>query len=303
MVARRPLPAPLQTRPFTVAEARRLGVTDKMLRRASLRTPFPGVRDPCEPPDPPWDRCRGAVTFLPAGAAFSHVTALRLVGTEVPWRLQADDRVHVTVPAGSAVPRRAGLVAHTQTRGPIPTIWCAGLPATRPAQTWLHLAGSLRADDLVVLADAMTRRKSAITTLAALQFAVAATPAGTRGIRLLRAALQLTRPGTDSSMESRARLVIVRAGLPCPAVNKPVYDHEGRFVALPDLSYPDLKIAIEYDGDLHRTDRATWRRDIARRQALEALGWRIITCTADDVLRHPDRLTGWIRSAIRSRSV
>ena len=85
-------------------------------------------------------------------------------------------------------------------------------------------------------------------------------------------------------------------------MNEPVYVQFGRFVALPDLSYPDLKIAIEYDGDAHRTDRATWRRDIALRQALEALGWRIIPCTADDVLRHPERRVACIRAAIRARS-
>jgi very-short-patch-repair endonuclease len=70
---------------------------------------------------------------------------------------------------------------------------------------------------------------------------------------------------------------------------------------MPDMAYPALKIAIEYDGDVHRTDRRTWRRDIARRQALEALGWRVITCTADDIDRTPDRTLSLVRAAIRAR--
>lgn len=90
----------------------------------------------------------------------------------------------------------------------------------------------------------------------------------------------------------------MRGGLPCPRVNDPIYDPEGRFVALPDLSYRELKIAIEYDGDVHRTDPRTWRRDIARRQAMEALGWRIITVTADDVLLYPDLLLARVAAAI-----
>jgi len=103
-------------------------------------------------------------------------------------------------------------------------------------------------------------------------------------------------------MESRARWLLVDAGLPCPAVNVAARDYLGHFLTLPDLSYPDLKIAIEYDGDIHRTDKATWRRDIRRRQALEAAGWRVITCTADDVLRNPERLVAWVRAAIRDRT-
>lgn len=297
--ARRELPDTLIDRPFTVAEARELGVSDKTLRRASLGVPFAGVRRVDDADQSLADVCASALTFLPDGALFSHVTALRLLGVEIPWLLESDDAVHVTVPVSAVVPRRAGLVAHTTELGPLPAVWVGELPTTSPAQTWVQLAGSLRTDDLVVLADAMTRRKRPTTSLQALKAAVARSPAGTRGIRRLREALKLTRPGTDSSMETRARLVIVQGGLPCPIVNQPVLDNYGRFVALPDMSYPELKIAIEYDGDVHRTDQATWRRDIARRQALEAQGWRVITLTADDVLRHPDRLLSWLRAAIR----
>lgn len=298
MPAPRPLPVSLEARPFSTAEARQLGVTEKTLRRASLRAPFTGVRLGPASPDSFEERCRAAQTFLPDGAPFSHVTALPLIGIEPPWRLETDERVHVTVPVDAVLPRRTGLVAHTSDRGPLPTVWCHGLPVTSPAQTWVQLGASLGLDDLVVLADAMTRRKAPTTTLATLRRNVAAARSGTRGIRLLRSALELARPRTDSTMETRARLVLVHAGLPCPEVNEPVLDSFGRFVAMPDLSYPGLKIAIEYDGDVHRTDRATWRRDIARRQALEALGWRVITCTSDDILR----FLAWTKSAIHAQS-
>jgi len=118
-----------------------------------------------------------------------------------------------------------------------------------------------------------------------------------RGIVRCREAIDLVRPGTDSSMETRTRLLLVQAGLPCPQVNVPAYDDAGRFLALPDLSYPELRIAIEYDGDVHRTDPATWRRDVERRQRLEDAGWIIVTATADDVLRFPERLVRRARAA------
>lgn len=118
-------------------------------------------------------------------------------------------------------------------------------------------------------------------------------PTGARGVRRLRAALPLLRGRTDSCRETRLRPAVIGAGLPCPQVNRPVHDDSGRYVAMPDLAYPDLRVAIEYDGDIHRTDRSTWRRDIARRRSLEAIGWWLITCTADDV-RAPAQALAWI---------
>ncbi|MBM7820461.1 hypothetical protein JOE63_002938 [Cellulosimicrobium cellulans] len=106
----------------------------------------------------------------------------------------------------------------------------------------------------------MTRRKNPATTVRELRRLMDATYK-MRGIVRCREAIDLVRPGTDSSMETRTRLLLVQAGLPCPQVNVPAHDDGGQFLALPDLSYPELRIAIEYDGDVHRTDPATWRRE------------------------------------------
>ncbi|WP_147375385.1 hypothetical protein [Jiangella rhizosphaerae] len=46
-----------------------------------------------------------------------------------------------------------------------------------------------------------------------------------------------------------------------------VIDETGAWLARPDLSYPHLKIAIEYDGDHHRTDQRQWRHDKVPRRA------------------------------------
>ncbi|WP_175559105.1 endonuclease domain-containing protein [Sanguibacter gelidistatuariae] len=174
-----------------------------------------------------------------------------------------------------------------------------GLLVTTPAQTWLHCSKVLPFADLVVLGDAMMRRKNPATSLLTLR-QITEAAFKTHGVIQARAALPYLRPGTDSSMETRTRMVLVDAGLPCPAVNIRAYDEHGNFLALPDMSYPDLRIAIEYDGDIHRTDRATWLRDVERRQRLEDAGWRIITVTANDV-RHPARLIARVRTAIHTR--
>jgi hypothetical protein len=104
-------------------------------------------------------------------------------------------------------------------------------------------------------------------------------------------------------METRVRLLLVRAGLPCPEVNRDVFDLAGSWLAPPDLSYPALKIAIEYDGDHHRTDRKQWRRDRARDANLREAGWIVITLTADDVFRYPDRTVAKVWHHYRIRSV
>lgn len=286
--------------PFRTRTAQTFGMTPASLRSPSFEAPFAGVRVPRGSLRSVVDLCTAAARVLPAGTAFSHVTALRLLGVEVPWRLTDDDRVHVVAPQRRQRPQRANVVAHYCGQSALTLTTAHGLLVTSAAQTWLHLAHTLPPDDVVVLADAMTRRDAPATTVRELRRLTDAT-FKMRGIARCREAIDLVRPGTDSSMETRTRLILVQAGLPCPHVNVPARDDAGRFLALPDLSYPRLRIAIEYDGDVHRTDPATWRRDVERRQRLEDAGWVIVTATADDVLRFPERLVGRVREARRRR--
>ena len=48
-----------------------------------------------------------------------------------------------------------------------------------------------------------------------------------------------------------------------------------------DLVWAEAKVAVEYDGDQHRTDRRQWREDRERDAALRAEGWEVIRVTAD----------------------
>ena len=87
------------------------------------------------------------------------------------------------------------------------------------------------------------------------------------------------------------------AGLSGPLVQFDVLDRAGRFVARVDLPYPELRLAIEYDGDHHR-ERGTFRRDVARLDALRLCGWTVLRFTADDVLRHPARVVAQVRACL-----
>ncbi|WP_142038279.1 DUF559 domain-containing protein [Promicromonospora kroppenstedtii] len=286
---------------FTVSEGLSRGISAQALRSRRLSAPTSGVR--IDDPDPSLiDRCRAIARVVHPNAAFARTTALRLLGVELPWQLEEDHAIHVVTPRRGERPQRFAIRPHFCGQKKLDVVHRLGLRITSAPQTWLQVSHGLTRDSLVGLGDAMTRRKNPLTTVDELELLLRET-FKMRGLALCREAVELVRSGTDSSMESRLRLIIIDAGLPEPLVNVPALDATGQFLALPDLSYPELKIAVEYDGDHHRTDPATWRRDVERRQLLEGAGWLIITATADDVIRYPDRLIRRIRAAIRARKI
>ncbi|VTR77850.1 hypothetical protein [Cellulomonas hominis] len=295
-----PVPQPLVHRAFRTADGAALGLTAGRMRSSDLAAPHRGVRVAGPPAADLEGRCRALLPLLPPGARFTHVTALALVGVEPPWSLKDDDRLHVEVSTTATRPRIRGVVTH-RIPGAVPLLHLRGLPVLRPELAWTRTADRLAHTELVVLADGLCRRKRPVTTPERLAQVVATLPAGTRGVRLLRGAAASCGAGTDSVMETRTRLALDSAGIRCE-VNRAVRDEQGRFIAMPDLSDPVLRVAIEYDGDVHRTDRRTWQRDVARRQALEAAGWRVVTLTAGDVLGADDRWISWVAAARTAQS-
>jgi hypothetical protein len=66
-------------------------------------------------------------------------------------------------------------------------------------------------------------------------------------------------------METRIRLVIVFAGLPVPVLQHPVGPY------LLDMAYPAIRLAVEYDGQTHRTQKRALR-DLTRQAYLSGKG-------------------------------
>ena len=94
-----------------------------------------------------------------------------------------------------------------------------------------------------------------------------------RGYNKCRRALLLARAGTDSSMETRTRLVLLKYGLNCPQVNYPIFVGNNTRPIYLDLAYPEFKICIEYEGSHHA---GQWLNDARRRQMIEDAGWKYI---------------------------
>ncbi|WP_243062356.1 endonuclease domain-containing protein [Humibacter sp. RRB41] len=117
------------------------------------------------------------------------------------------------------------------------------------------------------------------------------------GNRALRDALARVRTGSASRTETWTRLTLVDAGLPEPVLDYDVYDEHGMFLGCVDMAYPELRIAIEYDGQQHRTDSRQWMKDIDRIDRLVEEGWRVIRVTSSLLFQHPEELARRVRAA------
>jgi hypothetical protein len=227
------------------------------------------------------ERCRAYLPRLGEGEFFSHTTAALVFGIPLPRNFEEATTVHVS--GRDSRPRTRNVIGHRASRTPV--VVRGGLPVTHPAALTIELAGILDFDDLIVALDGLVRRKRPPTTVDAL-CAVADAASG-RGVRALRRALKEVRPGTDSPMETRVRLLITRAGLPEPVIHHVIYGKDGQYIGAPDLAYVEEKIAIEYEGSHHRDDPVVYADDIERREQMQEADWYVIRVISAHVFKHP----------------
>ena len=99
-------------------------------------------------------------------------------------------------------------------------------------------------------------------------------------------------------MESVTRWLVHQAGLPAPELQFQVRDGEGSFLARADLAWPERKVIVEFDGDVHR-QREVFVKDARRQHRLIAEGWTVLRFTSADVLGRPDDVIATITAALR----
>jgi very-short-patch-repair endonuclease len=110
--------------------------------------------------------------------------------------------------------------------------------------------------------------------------------------------LSLADARSESPPESTVRVALALAGVERPVPQYSVMRH-GYFVARVDLAWPDIRFAVEYDGQWH-SDRDQLTRDRRRLRELTAIGWQVYHVTRDD-LGDVDRLVRNIAAAITAR--
>ncbi|KRE21525.1 hypothetical protein [Agromyces sp. Soil535] len=284
MTRRAPLAPHLFGAAFHVRDQDFHGASRGRLVASDVQRPFTAVRSLGLDLDDAVGRCLAYEPLLRPGEAFSHATAAALFRLPLPEDYEA---VHVLAPPGVARARGRGVNGHAASVA-LPVVLHEGLPVVAPAHVWCQLANDLSTYDLVAVGDAIVTglrrgevRAAALTTLDELRDA-AAQWGSRRGTKAIAAALPCIRVGAESRKETHLRLTLVDAGLPEPIPNPPVRLASG-VVVHPDLAYPERRVALEYLGDIHRTERRRWQDDLRRRRGLTATGWLVLEVTADDL--------------------
>jgi very-short-patch-repair endonuclease len=171
-----------------------------------------------------------------------------------------------------------------------------GMRVTTPARTAVDLARRYPPVAAVVAVDALAQvveLKQADIELLLDRYR------GRRGMKAARAVLELVDNGAQSPKETWLRLLLVRAGLPRPQTQIVIRNQWGWAEAYLDMGWEDIKVAVEYDGDQHRTSRTQYVKDIRRTEMLQRNGWIVVRVVAED---HPDDIVRRVLDARARRA-
>lgn len=221
-----------------------------------------------------WSRRRGIVT----GVAASAWLGAKWVDTSTPVELNL---VHRKAPSG--------VIARSDTIFDAEVVIRRGVPVTTAARTAFDLARRGDKNEAFVKSTSDPRFRGTdhqvIARLDALArathfdsgdvFDVAQRHPRVKGLVQVPSMLERVDPGAESLRESDLRLTLVDAGFPRPQTQIPVRRPNGRKYYL-DMGWPELKVAVEYDGEHHRTDRLSYTNDVARSEYLASVGWIVI---------------------------
>ena len=211
-----------------------------------------------------WSRRRGVVT----GVSASALHGARWVSADTPVELNF---------ANNKSP--AGVITRSEVLADVEVEVIRGLPVTPIARTAFDLARRGTVRESVARLDALA---------CATNFAVAdvlgfaeAHPS-VRGCRRIPEVLGLVDHGAQSPKETWLRLLLIEAGFPRPRTQIPLLGDDGRPRYYLDMGWKAHTVAVEYDGQQHRTDPAQYRWDVTRSERIAEMGWRRIAVLAGD---------------------
>lgn len=283
---------PFTRLPFTRTQARAVGISDTALQSRQLKRLFKGVYilNSVEMTFRLW--LLAALLAMPPNSVISHVTALRLYGFSVGD--EDEEPLHVSTRSVTHT-RREGITAH-QRQARISSTFIHGVEVTSPLRTLIDIATKVNLVELIQAIEFMIHRGHA--TLGDLNDY--AHRHHLHGVQKVRRILVLVREESESPMETFVRLMLVFARLPEPAGNMNLYDDVGTFLARGDLVYAAYFVLVEYDGQHHERTASQRRKDIHRRERLEAAGWTVIVVTSGDLTR-PHSIVRRVHQALTAR--
>lgn len=277
----------LERGPFFVVEAREMGLTWKALQNKRWSRLSRGQYVSTHLTRDITVRLYAVARRMPSTFAFSGKTAAWLLGLD----MSPCEPVEVTLDRGVPVRARAGIRLRRATLAESEVTLRNGFRTTCALRTVRDLGSGRDIVESVVAVDMAVRAR--IVKLRDLTEHVATHP-GEKGIKRLRHAIALADPRSESPMETRLRVELIKAHLPRPDVQTELRDVSGRLLGRADLYYPDSRLVIEYDGENHK-DRLV--SDLRRQNALVNAGYQILRFTAAD-LRTPASIVAQVRHAL-----
>ncbi|MCS3844409.1 endonuclease domain-containing protein [Microbacterium sp. AK031] len=288
---------------FSVKRAEAAGIRPGRHSTPDLHRPFRGVRS-VEKPKAFNDFVNCYAPRLKPGHRFGGITAARDWGLPLPTAWTMTEPIDVVAPSSGTPPKARGVRGHRLREDRAETRILKGHPVVDPVAALFMCAGNLTVTQAVIMLDALLTTASNYPELGP------GRPLSTRdeitrrldewgrfpGSGTIRASLPLACERVESPKETETRLLLVDSGLPEPIVQHEVWA-DGRMLGRCDLAYPELRIAFEYEGDGHRTEKEQWRKDIQRQRYLEGEGWIVIRLTQAD-LDKPEMLIASIRRAM-----
>ncbi len=227
------------------------------------------------------DCLAGLVTLRP-GPVVSHVSAARLHRLLVPTGV--DDAVRLT----DEIQWRRGR-GYVVARASLPEGDVGRLGAARvttPARSLVDCAREWDLEESVVAMDAALH--GGVVTPEQLRAAVLRASHWV-GIGDAARAAGLADGRAESPLESRGRLALLGAGLPCPELQVEIHGPRG-FVARVDAWYEDAALAVEFDGRVKYLDPFDGRdpgevlwREKRREDLVRELGVRVVRLVQEDV--------------------
>jgi len=209
-----------------------------------------------------WSRKRAVI----AGVAAAALHGAAWIDVDTPIELIGEN----------ARPQR-GVVVRDETLAPREITLVRQLPVTTVCRTAFDLGRHRPRGEAVARLDALMRATpfsiDDVNELAQLH-------PGVRGLRRLRASLTLVDGGAASPRETWLRLLLLDAGLPKPSSQVPLFRGR-RLVGVFDLGWEEYKVAAEYDGDYHRSDRRRYVKDIDKLDIADDQGWIVIRVVSE----------------------
>lgn len=252
------------------------------IRQVGFRRVAHGLFLPIKPDPEPDDEfrrdLRAWLMVLPQGARFTHVTAARLLGWQLP-NLPEQVPVFAAVDQSETRPRRPGLIC-SRLVSDRPRTVVKELPIDPPEEILLRAARDLGLLDLLILVDS-ARRLGHVDEGAMTELMSGVRP----GVRALRAAWALSSRRAESAGETILRLFDATLEVPVEPQAE-LSDEAGNFVAKVDLLVIGTAQVHEYDGAHHRGKRQH-RIDLRRDRGLGRAGYERRGFTLDDLVNQP----------------